>query len=96
MKKLILLLTGCALLCSCANNMNNGLCSAKTAYSAGLYDGQYNQAMQSNYATGCPKEQRARLNDSYLQGYRYGLRHRALVPPPYVPRSPQHYSRGYY
>jgi hypothetical protein len=95
MKKLILLLIGCIILCGCANT-NNGICSAKAAYNAGLYDGQYNQAMQSNYAAGCPKKQRASLNDAYRQGYRYGLRHRALVPPPYVPRSPQHYQQGYY
>jgi hypothetical protein len=95
MKKLILLLSGYILLCGCANT-NNGLCSAQAAYNAGLHDGQYNQAMQPNYANGCSKKQRARLNDSYLQGYRYGLRHRAMVPPPYVPRSPQHYQRGFY
>jgi len=95
MKKLILLLIGYTVLCGCAN-INNGLCSTKVAYNKGVYDGAYNQAMQSNYAASCSKEQRARLNDSYLQGYRYGLRHRALVPPPYAPRSPQHHSSGYY
>jgi len=96
MKKLIALFAVCIMLCGCANNMNRNGCSISAAYATGLHDAQYNKTMQSNFAALCPKKERAQVNDAYLQGYRYGLRHPTSVPPPYAPRSPQHYQQGYY
>lgn len=79
---LTLFLAGCAQMHSM---FGYDYCSTYSAYNTGVSDGQAG-AMQSDYAASCPSDH-AKLNKSYMKGYRHGVETR----PDDITLNPQQY-----